>query len=42
MAKYLDMGPAILTCCSQVETPGKAKGKPEAENTEKEEETDGG
>ena len=38
MAKYLDMGPAVLTCCSQAKTPGKPKEQPEAE---KEDEGDG-
>lgn len=39
MAKYLDMGPAILTCCSQAKTPGKPNGQQE---TEKEDDGDGG
>lgn len=39
MAKYLDMGPAVLTCCSQAKTPGKSNGQQE---TEKEDEGDGG
>lgn len=39
MAKYLDMGPAILTCCSQAKTPGKPNGQRE---TEKEDDGDGG
>lgn len=33
MAKYLDMGPAVLTCCSQAKTPGKPK--PEEKEDEK-------
>lgn len=40
MAKYLDMGPAILTCCSQAKTPGKPK--EQAEEKEEEENADGG
>lgn len=33
MAKYLDMGPAILTCCSQTKTPDSPK--PEKKEDEK-------
>lgn len=38
MAEHLDMGPAILTCCSQAKTADKPKEQKEAE---KEEEIDG-